>query len=69
MTIWFSRKINGEKRYCSKSIRLNFHPQHWRLAQWSDNGALKGRMEDTCYDFNIYFLGVFFSYTNWDFNR
>lgn len=69
MTIWFSRKINGVKRYCSKSISLHFHPQHWRLIQWKNNGALKGRKEDTCYDLNIYFLGIFFSYTDWHYNR
>ncbi len=69
MTIWFSRKFNGVKKYCSKSISLRYHPNHWKLHQWKTNGALKGRMEDTCYDLNIYFLGIFFSYTNWDYNR
>lgn len=28
MTIWFSRRFNGVKKYCSKSISLSFHPQH-----------------------------------------
>ena len=68
MTIWFSKKINGEKRYCSKSISFNFYPQHWKLIQWKSNGAIKGRNEDKCYDLNIYFLGIFFGYTNWDYN-
>jgi hypothetical protein len=66
MTIWFSKKFNGVKRYCSKSISLRFCPQHWKLYQWKTNGAVKG---DNCYDLNIYFLGVFFSYTNWDYNN
>jgi len=69
MTIWFSRKINGVKRYCSKSISLRFRPQHWKMIKAFTNGAKKGRKEDVCYDFNIHFLGVFFSYTNWDYNR
>jgi hypothetical protein len=68
MTIWFSKKTNGEKKYCSKSISLNFYPQHWKLRQWKSNGAIKGKKEDKCYDLNIYFLGVFFGYTNWDYN-
>lgn len=68
MTIWFNKKINGEKRYCSKSISFRYYPQHWKLLQWKSNGALKGRKEDTCYDLNIYFLGFFFGYTNWDYN-
>ncbi len=69
MTIWFNRKFNGVKKYCSKSISLNFCPQHWRMVKAWTNGAKKGRKEDTCFDFNIHFLGVFFSYTNWDYNR
>lgn len=68
MTIWFSRTINGEKRHCSKSIRISFHPKHWRLLQCSTNGAIRGRKEDRIYDLNIYILGVFFGYTNWDYN-
>ena len=69
MTIWFNRKVNKVKKYCSKSISLSFHPQHWKLIQCKSNGAEKGRKEDTCFDLNIHLLGVFFSYTNWDFNR
>jgi hypothetical protein len=65
MTVWFSKKNNGVKDYCSKSISLRFLPQHWKLRQWKSNGAVKGNPKDTCYDLNIYFLGVFFSYTNW----
>jgi hypothetical protein len=38
------------------------------IKAWN-NGAKKGRKEDTCFDFNIHFLGVFFSYTNWDYNK
>jgi hypothetical protein len=68
VTIWFSKKFNGVKRYCSKSISINFYPQHWKSYQWKSNGALKSRKEDTCYDLNIYFLGIFLSYTNWDYN-
>ena len=69
MTIWFSKKINEEKRYCSKSISLNFYPQHWKIIRCKSNGAVKGRKEDKCYDLNIYFLGIHFSYTNWDYNN
>jgi len=69
MTIWFSRKFNGVKKYCSKSISFNFHPQHWKLLLCKTNGAKKGRMEDTCYNLNIHFLGIFLSYANWDYNR
>lgn len=68
MTIWFNKKVNGKKRYCSKSISLSFHPQHWKLLNCSTNGAKKGNKKDTCYDLNIHFLGLFFSYTNWDYN-
>lgn len=69
MTVWFSRKINNEKRYYSKSISLRFVSRHWCMIKMYNNGAKKGRKEDTCYDFNIHFLGIFFSYTNWDFNH
>ena len=69
MTLWFSRKFNGIKKYSSKSINLDFHSHHWKLLQCKTNGALKGRTEDTYYDLNIYFLGIFFSYTNWDYNQ
>jgi hypothetical protein len=68
MTIWFNKKVNGRKIYCSKSISLKFVPKHWKLIQCKTNGALKSRKEDSCYDLNIYILGVFFSYTNWDYN-
>jgi hypothetical protein len=69
MTIWFNKKVNGTKRYCSKSISIWFYPQHWRIIHWHNNGALKGRKEDTCYDCNIMFLGFRFGYTNWDYNH
>jgi hypothetical protein len=36
--------------------------------QWKSNGALKGIKEDRCYDLNIYFLGIFLGYTNYDYN-
>jgi hypothetical protein len=66
MTIWFSRKFNGVKKYYSKSILITFRPQHWRrVACWNNRATRK----DSCYDFNIHFLGIFFSYTNWDYNR
>lgn len=69
MTIWFHRRFNGVKKYCSKSIMINWHPRHWRMIKMWNNGARKGNPDDTCYDFNIHFLGIFFSYTNWDYNR
>jgi hypothetical protein len=68
MTIWFSKKTNKEHTYCSKSISINFLPQHWKLRQWKSNGAIKGKKEDKCYDLNIYCLGIFFGYTNWEYN-
>lgn len=68
MTIWFNKKIKDKKRYCSKSISFRFRPQHWKLIQWKNNGAIKGIKEHTCYDLNIYFLGLFFGYTNYDYN-
>jgi hypothetical protein len=68
MTIWFSKKTNKEHTYRSKSISINFLPQHWKSVRWKSNGSVKGRKEDTCYDLNINFLGIFFSYTNWDYN-
>jgi len=55
LTIWFNKKNNGKKIYCSKSISLNYHPKHWKLYQWKTNGAIKGVKEHTCYDLNIYF--------------
>ena len=61
MIIWFNKS--------SKSISFRFYSQHWKLIQWKNNGAIKGRIEDTCYDLNIYFLGFFFGYTNWSYNR
>jgi len=68
MTIWFNRKFNGIKRYCSKSISFSFTAKNWKLISANTNGALKGRKEDTCYDCNIHFFGVKLSYTNWDYN-
>lgn len=69
MTIWFNRKINGTKKYCSKCISFNFYPQHWRILRISTNGARKGVKEDTCLDFQIWCLGFRFNYVNWDYNR
>jgi hypothetical protein len=66
MTFWFNRKIDGKKRYCSKSISFRWRPEHWRMVKMYTNGARKGI--DKCYDLNIHFLGIFFSYTNWDYN-
>ena len=66
MTYWFSKRKNGEKIYCSKSISINYYKQHWKLLSIRDNGATK---EDSCYDLNINILGLFISYTNWDYNE
>lgn len=68
MTIWFSRKINGIKKYCSKSISINYHKKHWRLLSLHTNGAMKGSKEDTYFDLNIQLLGLFLGYTNLDYN-
>lgn len=67
MQIWFNKKNNGINIYKSRVICFNFHPQHWRLIHCKSNGAKKGI--DKCYDFNIHFLGFFFSYTNFDYNE
>lgn len=66
MTHWFNKKQNksGDK-YHSKSISISFHPKHFKLVRCKSNGAKKGI--DSCYDLNIQFLGIFFSYTNWDY--
>lgn len=41
-------------------ISIRFLKQHWKSLQWKSNGAEKGK--DSCYDLNIHFLGIFFSY-------
>jgi hypothetical protein len=68
MTIWFNRKTNkiSGKCYDSKSISLAFMPQHFFKFSCRTNGAKKGI--DKCYDLNINFLGIMFSYTNWDYD-
>lgn len=45
-------------------ISIRFYPQHFRLISCSTNGAVRGR--DKCYDFNLWFLGIHFSYTNFN---
>jgi len=69
MTIWFSKINNGVRKYCSKSISINYHLQHWKLFSIYTNGAIKGNKQHTCFDLNIQVLGIFFSYTNWDYNN
>lgn len=69
MTIWFSKRFNGIKKYCSKSISVSFRPEHWRMVKLYTNGAKRNNPDDICFDLNIHFLGIFFSYTNWDFNK
>jgi len=66
MTFWFNKKIGINKRYCSKSFSIRYYLKHWRLLQCKTNGARKG--VDSCYDLNIYILGLFIGYTNWDYN-
>jgi len=46
-----------------KTININFFPQHWKEIQSKDNGYVKG---DSCYDYNLWFLGINFNYTNWN---
>ncbi len=65
MELWFSKKHNGIRDYNSKLLKLRFVPKYWRLLQWKNNGAIKGKHR--CYDLNIYILGVFFSYSNFDY--
>jgi hypothetical protein len=67
MEYWFNKKNNGIKTYKSRLISLRFLPQHWNKARCESNGAIKGK--DKCYDYNINILGLFFSYTNFDYNE
>lgn len=68
MVIWFNNKIQdiSGKKYQSKSISFNFTPYHFLSFYCKSNGAIKGI--DKCYDLNIHFFGIIFSYTNWDYN-
>lgn len=67
MTYWFSKKTsNVGTEYNSKSISLDYMIQHFWKFHCKSNGAVKG--VDKCYDLNIHFFGVMFSYTNWDYN-
>ena len=66
MEIWFDKKNNWRKAYNGKLLSFRFLPQHWKKVSCSTNGAIKGI--DKCYDLNINFLGLFFSYTNFDYN-
>lgn len=65
MTLWFAKKKTAKKTYHSKSISVRYLIQHFFILQWKNNGAVKGR--DSCYDLNISCLGIFISYTNWDY--
>ena len=67
MEIWFNKKNNNGKSYKSRLISLTFLPQHWKSVHCKSNGAVKGI--DKCYDLNIHILGLFFSYTNFDYNE
>ena len=67
MIFYFNtRNSFGNKVFQSISIR--FYPKHWKLHQCKTNGARKGVKEDKCYDLNIYILGLFLGYTNYDYN-
>ena len=67
MEYWFNKKNNGLKNYKSRLVSLRFLPQHFTKIHCKSNGAKKGI--DKCYDFNIHFVGLFFSYTNFDYNE
>lgn len=67
MEYWFNKKNNGTKSYNSRLISIRFLPQHFSKINCKSNGAVKGI--DKCYDLNIYALGLFFSYTNFDYNE
>tara|TARA_R110000787_G_scaffold274050_1_gene381944 strand:- start:355 stop:558 length:204 start_codon:yes stop_codon:yes gene_type:complete len=67
MEYWFNKKNNGVKTYNSRLVSFRFLPKHWNKAKCKSNGAKKG--VDKCYDLNIYILGLFFSYTNFDYNE
>jgi len=67
MTIWFNKKTTNGMKYKSRLISLHFVPRLWRSLLWKSNGAIKGI--DKCYDLNIQFLGLLFSYTNFDYNE
>lgn len=61
MEKWF--KINKTQRL----ISLRFMPKYLFRFHCSNNGAKKGI--DNCYDFNMHFFGIWFSYTNFDYNK
>ena len=67
MDYWFNKKNNGLKSYESRLITFRFLPQHWDNLLCKTNGAKKGI--DKCYDLNIHIFGLFFSYTNFDYNE
>jgi hypothetical protein len=55
--------------YGNKNLTLRFLPQHFWKFHWGTNGAKKSNPKDTCYDLNIHFFGVFFSYTNFNYQK
>jgi hypothetical protein len=66
MEFWFKKKNNGVKDYNSKLISINFIPKHFKTFSSKTNGAIKG--VDKCFDYNLCFYGLMFSYTNFDYN-
>ena len=63
MNFWFGKKGNGIVNH--KCISINYHVQHFLVFSCKTNGAIKG--VDSCFDLNIRFFGLFFSYTNFDY--
>mgnify|MGYP003587063433 CR=1 FL=1 len=57
MEYWYNKGNN--------LISFNYYPQHFKILSCKTNGAVKG--SDNCYDFNLWFLGVHFSYTNFNY--
>lgn len=59
MTYWYNKGNN--------CLTLEYYPQHFKIVSCKNNGAVKGK--DSCYDFNLWFLGLHFSYTDFNFLR
>ena len=65
--IWYNRVLWHRWTH-TKTFRVSFHPKHWRFVDWHSNGAKKGRLEDKCFDITFRILGLWFNYTDWDYN-
>ena len=62
VSVWWG---DGKTKW--KSISLTYHLRHFFKFACYTNGAIKGR--DKCFDWNFHLLGVFISYTDWNYGR